>query len=995
MSATRVASVVCTLLFLALAAQASASGVTNSSDDLRTGWYPDQASITPQLVSGSSWGQMWSTPVDGQVYAQPLLANGGLLVATQTNNVYSLDPATGAVRWKQTLDNWWNPSDIGCGDLTPSIGVTSTPVIDPASETAYLTHKTYVSGTSGPARWFMDALDLASGKEKSGFPVELAGTAQNAPGQSFHPTTQLQRPGLLLMDGVVYAAFGSHCDVPPWQGWVFGVSTAGAIKARWVSVASGDGAGIWQSGAGLTSDGSGNILLSTGNGGAPPPAPGTKPPSSLGESVVRLKVQADGSLRATDFFAPFDAASLDEWDADFASGGVTGLPGEYFGTAATPHLAVAVGKSGYVYLLNRDNLGGMGQASGGDNVVQRIGPYGGVWSRPGVWPGEGGWVYIPTASGGTTGSATAGNLRVYQYGHSGSGAPTLSLQATSPDVFGFSSSAPVITSDHTTSGSALVWMIWTPNGGGFGAELRAYDPIPVGGQPVLRWSAPIGRSSKFAMPGVGAGRIYVGTRDGHVMAFGSPVTPVLSGQATSFATTTIGATAEKTVTLTANEALKLKSLVSSSSQFEVGAPSPALPATLSAGDKINVPITFAPTATGPLGATLTATTEAGKTAQFALNGVGQAASAELEVTPPTVSFGGTTVGGQLSGSATFRNVGAGSLKVNRVKLPASPFSAEGVPTVGSTIPAGGSVTITLSFEPTKLGTFNAEIGLETTGGNKAVGMSGSAGLPGALSIAGDQNDFGQVSVGSRATRTFTVSNVGGTRVTIMKSKPPIGGAFVAASPLPEGTAIEPGESLTETVAFAPSVAGEATATWPINGDDHTGLHDVQFSGMGIVLAPPATVSGLGQPGPVLEQGPLPPQELKALFAGAKLGGASLTASASGALNVKVSCPAGEISCAGRVTLRTLNPITSGAGSLFKKPTASTLALATGSFRIAAGRIATVRLRLSTRARALLARARVLRARAIIVIADPTGENHVTRTIVTIRAAKATYGRRAR
>ena len=154
----------------------------------------------------------------------------------------------------------------------------------------------------------MDAVSVATGAQEPGFPVPLNGTAQNAPGQTFEPKTQLQRPGLLLMEGVVYAAFGSDCDTAPWQGWVFGVSTAGAIKARWVADESGNGAGIWQSGAGLTSDGPGTILLSTGNGGAPTtPTPGDTPPANLGESIVRLDVQPNGSLKAVDFFAPFNA----------------------------------------------------------------------------------------------------------------------------------------------------------------------------------------------------------------------------------------------------------------------------------------------------------------------------------------------------------------------------------------------------------------------------------------------------------------------------------------------------------------------------------------------------------------------------------------------------------------------------------------------------------------------------------------------------------------
>ncbi len=303
---------------------------------------------------------------------------------------------------------------------------------------------------------------------------------------------------------------------------------------------------------------------------------------------------------------------------------MTGLPNEYFGTATIPHLAVAVGKQGYVYLLNRDSLGGIGQGpSGSDNVVQRIGPYGGVWSRPGVWPGDGGWVYIPTASGGESASGSAGNLRVYSYGLSGTGTPTLSLQATSSDAFGFGTGAPVITSDGTTSGSALVWMIWMPSGAGTGAQLRAYDPVPVNGRPVLRWSAPIGTATKFETPGVGAGRLYVGTRDGHVLGFGSPVTPPLTGStpllpdddARQHERQDADADGDRIA-----DALKPRLKFERSSRS--ARPRRPCPQRLRPGQTISLPVTFKPTQTGIVGGTLTATTSTGKTVTFALSGTG-------------------------------------------------------------------------------------------------------------------------------------------------------------------------------------------------------------------------------------------------------------------------------------------------------------------------------------------------------------------------------------
>jgi HYDIN/CFA65/VesB family protein/putative pyrroloquinoline-quinone-binding quinoprotein len=809
---------------LAFAGVAMASGVTNAGDDLRTGWYPDQSAITPQVVSGGSFGKLWSASVNGQVYAQPLLsATGTLIVATENDKVYGLDPASGAQRWMTDLGTPWNPADVSCPDIAPSIGTTSTPVIDPSTNTVYLTHKTYVSGS---AAWFMDALDVATGQERSGFPVRLSGTADNNPAASFNPKSQQQRTGLLLMNGVVYMGFGSHCDYSTWQGWVFGVSAAGKITARWVDNAAGSsGAGIWQSGVGLTSDTPGSILLSTGNGGSPTsPAPGSSPPSTFGESIVRLNVQPDGSLKPVDFFTPFDARQLDQYDADFGSGGVVGLPDAYFGTSAFPHLAVAVGKQGYVYLLNRDSLGGYDQGpGGGDDVIQRIGPRTGVWGRAGVWPGDGGYAYIPTAGG---------PLDVYKYGLSGSGTPSLSLVASSSDVFGWGSGSPVITSNGMTSGTALVWVIWSPNRGGAGGQLRAYDPVPVNGKPVLRYSAPIGTATNYSVPGIGQGRLYVGTRDGTVLAFGSPVSQPLSGFALSFPRTTIGSSSQQTLTLTANQSLTVSSLTSTSTQFALGAPSHALPAALSAGQTISVPVTFSPTQTGVIGGQVNVSTDAGNFS-FPLSGTGQSQPPQLAVSPPLLSLGGTAVGSQLSGTVSFSNVGSTTLTISAVHLPSAPFTATNVPVAGDQLAPGATITVDIAFDPTQVGAFTSAIGLDSDGGNKTIGLSATASTPGLLQFSSESYDFGSILIGTTAAYTFTITNAGGTKVTITKSKPPFGGEFAATSSLPEGTTIAPGQKVTETVNFTPTSVGTSTGMWAITGDDGSGPHQVVFTGTGI------------------------------------------------------------------------------------------------------------------------------------------------------------------
>jgi iron transport multicopper oxidase len=834
-----IVSLIAVAASLVLAGAALAGGVTNAGDDLRTGWYPDEGAITPQLVSGGTFGQLWSASVNGQVYAQPLLSpSGTLIVATENDKVYGLNPATGAQQWINDLGTPWDPADVGCGDITPSIGTTATPVIDPSTNTVYLTRKTYVSGN---AAWFMDALDVANGHERSGFPVQLSGNADNAPGMPFLAANHQQRPGLLLMGGVVYAGFGGHCDNGPYQGWVFGVSTAGQITARWLDNTSGsDGAGIWQSGVGLASDGAGSILLSTGNGAAPStPTAGTSPPGSFGESVVRLHVNPNGSLTPVDFFAPFDAGQLDIFDGDFGSGAFVGLPDAYFGSSTVPHLGVIVGKEGYVYLLNRDHLGGYDQGpDGADDVVQRTGPRGGVWGRPGVWPGDGGYVYIPTSSGQSGG----GLLDVYKYGLSGTGTPSLSLVASSPDVFGWGSGPPVITSDRTTSGSALVWVIWSTNRSGVGGQLRAYDPVPVNGKPVLRYSAPIGTATNYSIPGVGAGRLYVGTRDGKVLGFGSPVSQPLGGSGLSFPRTTIGSSDQMTLTLTANRDLTLSSLESSSNQFTLGTPSSSLPATLATGQTISVPVTFSPTQTGVLGGQVNAQTDAGDVS-FSLSGTGQATSAELQASTPIVSLGGTSVGGHLSGTATFSNVGGTSLTINAVHVPSAPFSVTGAPSGGDTIAPGDSITVELDFDPTEVGQFADEIELDTTGGNKRVGVSATAGLPGLLEFSSDALDFGMTPLGSTAGKAFTITNSGGTNVTITKSKPPFGGAFVPTTSLPEGTTIAPGQTLTEGVTFTPSALGPFTGTWDITGDDGSGLHQLRLTGTGVTPTSPGGPGG--------------------------------------------------------------------------------------------------------------------------------------------------------
>jgi hypothetical protein len=519
-----------------VASALSTTSVTFAGDELRTGWYSDESALAPSVVGGSSFGQLFATSISGQVYAQPLVSNGTLFIATENNVIYGLDPATGRTIWSRTLATAVSTRDLPaqCTNIAPTVGVTGTPVIDSSTNIAYFFSKAYLSGASGAIGYFAHGVHVADGTEASGFPVQIQGSATNDSSQTFNAQAQLQRPGLLLMNGVVYAGFGSHCDQAPAIGWIVGVPTSGQmVRTLWTTEAGSNKTvlgSVWAPGA-LASDGTGQILFLTGNGvsSTVTTSPGTSPPAALPESAVRLTVQSNGSLTASDYFSPFDTAALDMNDWDFGSSSPLLLPST-FGTTAIPHLMVVGSKAGVLYLLNRDALGGRGQGTvgtdggpGGDAVLEELGPFPpnvlgsvGMWTKPSVWPGDGGYVYTVEASEGSSPAF----LRAFKYGLDSSGKPTFSPSGMSSSTFGFSSGSPMVTSNGTTAGSALVWVEFAVGAGSSGAELRAYDAVPSGGVLNERWHASIGQMSNFAAPGIAGGRVYVGTRDGRVLGFG-------------------------------------------------------------------------------------------------------------------------------------------------------------------------------------------------------------------------------------------------------------------------------------------------------------------------------------------------------------------------------------------------------------------------------------------------------------------------------------------
>lgn len=818
-----------TVLVSTFAAEPAARAdiTTVSYDTLRTGWDPNEPSLSPANVSASDFGELFAAQLDGQIYAQPVIAKNVVFAATENDRIYGLDPVTGAQLWSRDVGPSWPASAIGCGDLVPNIGVTSTPVYDPSTGTVYFTAKVNDGSDVDQPHWYMHAVDITSGAERHGFPTAIAGAPNNDPSDPFNPETAMQRPGLLLLGGVVYAGFASHCDYGPYVGYVVGVNAStGHQTAMWSTEAgTADGeSGIWQSGGGLVSDGPGRIILATGNGIAPTSAPSNAPPNHLSESVVRLQVANDGTLSAVNFFSPVNNTNLDTNDTDLGSGAPMALPDGY-GTSAHPHLLVEDGKDGRVFLLDRDNLGGEGQGPGQtDAVLQTGGPYNGVWGHPGFWGGDGGYVYLVT---------NGGPMRALQVGVSGSGLPSLAATGATSGSWGYTSGSPVVTSTGTTSGSALVWAVYSSGSNGSGGQLRAYDPVPVNGVLTERYSAPIGTASKFAVPATDKGRVYVGSRDGVLFGFGRPATSTLTGSPTDFGSVPVGDTTTRSVTVTASRTVTIKS-VSADAPFTAG--SVRLPTTLTAGQKLTVPVTFSPTDPSTVSGTLSFDTDTDSgSLGFALSGTGTKDG--LAASPPTLAFGDVPLTGTRTLSVVIRNTGTTTTTIRKAIAPKAPFTAGSLPVKRSTLAPGASVSVPVTFAPTATGADSSRLVVHSSTGAVTVAVTGN-GVAGAphLTLTPFGLDFGTVAIGHSMTKTFTVSNTGNLLLTLTKAAPPAA-PFTVPNPIAEGQQLEPGDSLTVSVTFRPTAAGASTGTYQITGAAGSGAKSVTVQGIGAKVTP--------------------------------------------------------------------------------------------------------------------------------------------------------------
>ena len=489
------------------------SGVlTYHNDNMRTGQNVNESVLTPVNVNTTTFGLLFSIPVDGFIYAQPLyvagLKIGGqvhntVFVATEHDSVYAFDADTpGPPLWQTSFINpgagitTVSSADVSCVNIVPEIGITSTPVIDPTSGTLYVEANTKENGAFFHR---LHALDVTTGAEKIPPVVIQGAVAGNGDASvngfiTFDPLRHLQRPALLLSQNALYIAFGSHCDNNPYHGWVFAYD-AQSLKQLGIfnATPNGNRGAIWQSGGGPAADATGNVFVMTGNGTFDGPSPGGN--NDFGDSFLKLTPQA---LALSDFFTPFDQAILEATDGDLGSGSPLLLPDQAVGP---PHLVVSAGKGGTIYVVDRDTMGGFIANGNDQQIVQSIpGAVGSLFGTPAFFQNT---VYF---------LAEGDVLRAFSLSNGHLGTSPASQSST---VFGFPGATPVISANGASNG--IVWVLQTDQAEAGGpAVLHAYLATDVSTE-LYNSNQNAGRDNpgpavKFTVPTVINGKVFVGTQ---------------------------------------------------------------------------------------------------------------------------------------------------------------------------------------------------------------------------------------------------------------------------------------------------------------------------------------------------------------------------------------------------------------------------------------------------------------------------------------------------
>ncbi|ODA83838.1 hypothetical protein RJ55_02354 [Drechmeria coniospora] len=895
----------------------SSDTITWGGDNTRAG-YQTTKNMDPAVVGSSQFGQIFRSLLPGryrgsaeQIFSQPLVytPSGGtrqfVYVATTQNNLYKLDAKTGEMVASRNLHIPFLTDDLdGCVDINPTIGVIATGVVDPDTDTLYLTAKTYRNqdGGDGPqgranGRYYVHAVDANDLSERPNFPLDLEGlVATNSAVRVFAGGVHLQRPALLHTGEYVYAAFGSHCVQYDFTGWIIGWHrTTGKIVEAWATEGSGvpadvKGGGIWMSGGGLSSDDAGSIFLATGNGYASQlsnvPVKGFSPPTALEQAALHMTVNGDGSLSLVDFFMPWEKQALDGADKDLGTSPLEILPSQ-FACGDVKRIGVVTGKSGKTYFLNLDNLGGYRNGPDGlDDVLQVYLNPNSVYAGAGVYPLEGGYVYVNPVQYPTS---------VFKYSCN-AGRPSFAKVAESPaaNAYILGVSHGTVTSLNGQEGTGLLWVTDVQ-----GLNLKIFNAVPKDGKLVMINSFNVPGATKFGRPVFGDGTVYVGTTQGYLYAFGAPVnSPLNCTSPLDFGGVNIrNSSAPKPLSCVANIDLTVTGVDLDKANFRIEAV-PPLPLPISKGQSFSVDAVFNPARVGFISDDVVVNTTNGvagfsTTAHARLTGTGRSAGALLGLSPNTVTFQGLVTGQDPDGvseTLTVSNRGNSPLLLKEVLFsanssigPFQPWYGPGDLVVGkftlqripATIDPNQGAAVNVKFDSSTSGTYAAFVKFTTNGGNGTVAIAASSGPPATALLEFQTPDgqgwveyvngtafrFGNVTENTSRSLKFRITNAaapGAVKLSLTVSKPPFGVRSIVRAAnqvdLAEGSSFAPGESGTAVLSCtAPKSqwnvdAYGGAAQWTLNTNDpFLGKQFVQFHCDAVAeQAPPLLPGGQGR-----------------------------------------------------------------------------------------------------------------------------------------------------
>jgi len=498
------------------AAQTYPTDVLMHHNDLaRTGQMLAETTLTLANVNSATFGKLRFLPADGKVDAQPLFvtnlmigtaAHNVVYVVTEHDSVYAYDADSGNALWQISLAAAGETSspDPGCTDITPEIGITSTPVIDRSrGPNGSLYAVAMTTDASGNVHHRLHAIDLATGAELFGGPTEIAATypgsgAEGANGVlTFTPALHTERAALTLVNGTIYMGWTAHCMSGNYNGWLMAYSEDTLQQTSALPVTpNGSQGSIWMAGSGMASDGA-SVYFIDGNGTFNPTlnAQGFPVDGDLGDAFIKLS--ATPTLVATDYFAMYDVVAQAAADNDFGSGGAMLLPDQTASDGTVKHLAVGAGKDTHIYLVDRDNMGKFNSTT--NNIRQElIGVLtGGIWGSPAYFNSV---VYY----GGQTDALKALPIANALL------ATTPSSQ--SPTTFAYPGATPAISANGTSNG-----IVWAAENGAVGA-LHAYDATNLAHELYNSNQAgtrdQFGPGNKFITPMIADGKVYVGATNG-------------------------------------------------------------------------------------------------------------------------------------------------------------------------------------------------------------------------------------------------------------------------------------------------------------------------------------------------------------------------------------------------------------------------------------------------------------------------------------------------